>query len=238
LRRIPVQLARGWGGVEASSGHFRGMAWKARAMGGSASPLKAKLRRSLGSDIAAGMSLGESLPMASIDDSAARQADLSELNSVASAPPAPAVPPPPSGLFGRPSPGMEPPGTRRPTRGGGPGRELMELLALQMADGGFEDGPAIDELLKRIGCEWDAVRALVEPLLVTVAKRTNFDAERLARTATVRFLLRRHFPSRAALWERADKKAARYLVRELGTNSGAIDSLQSGIASAILPPAG
>jgi Ca-activated chloride channel family protein len=247
LRRIPVQLARGWGGIsQAAAGAGRGIRGaRYRAADARVSLHDSSAGESLldltraSDDTRFGAAFSEALPMSTANEGAAWESALAELESVGPTPPTAAAPQAPPGFIGRRLLKRRASATASaPAQTGNGGRGLTELLNLQAADGGFEHGGPIVELLAQAGRGWDAVRPVVENLLAGVARQSKFDAERLARTLVVRSLFRQCFADRASLWRRADKKSARYLARELGTTVQIIEALQSQIASAILPTPG
>ncbi len=200
LRRVPVALAKGWGGTDVAA---------------LACPAPAKnIRRRAGgaAGAAGGFGLMHALfgkPSASFGRSRHDKAEArgAVRSTGAGAPPPPAP---------RMKSAHEADGELDLCRESEPADEMQQLLSAMTAEGTSGPTPAIDALLTAAGRDPSAWRRTIADSL---PKPPPADAAAVVRTATVLLLLRDRFAAREPLWRRAAAKAVRYLENALGRSA-------------------
>lgn len=199
LRRVPVLLAAGWGGVAAAP-DLAGLAAEVRAMASEtvtrqAVPTQAR-RRAMPS--AAALPAG---PMPEAKLSGSGLLDLSRECDV-------------------PRRGMT---LREPTRIPEDRRaaDVRAILSLQYADGSFGWSRILDGIFLSLGLDADRWRAALEPSLPKSTPSSK--SGDVVSTVAILLLLSLHFPDQEPLWQRASRKASReFLAVAMGKTPAAV----------------
>lgn len=242
LRRVPVQLAKDWGGIAMGGAGGRG--------GGppmAPAPMAAPYQSFAPPSAASGMDYDASLGDPLLDA-------ISQ--STAGFMPRPASPPsaPPKGFLGflgkrrksagsdaaervrefnakrlakpadsspAPTPVTPPMSHAAEEAQSGaprdPGEDLRDLLNSQSAGGSFAESAAKDKLLAEMGRDSAVCCKRVEELLP--ASLAGAEREGVIRTAVVLFLLAQKFTADEPLWRRAKRKACQYLGKVMNLNA-------------------
>jgi hypothetical protein len=209
LRRVPVQMAQGWGAVYADLGVAGGgpAAAVPMAAGGVrmtlSSPAQAPGKPKASGMVARFRSLSRDLPAAQ-----SRTAWLGDYDA-------------------------EPSKTKRPSkRAASPSADdLQELLALQSADGWFGPHERVTELLARFVGGADRRRdAVVAALPLDI---NSASGEKAIDTALALITLPERFADREAIWRRAYRKACRhFLAPALGMSPEGVEQWLAGLRQA------
>lgn len=227
LRKVPILLAEGWGGVEAES---LGMAVtidktmdrtidrlqdsmpRRRSAKPGAPASLFKLFRKSSRDVNAGTAFpAQGAPAGALLDAGgsglldlSRERDieqdqiLEEISTELSA-------------------GASQPEDRRAT-------DVLAILSLQFVDGSFGWSPILRGIFHSLGLDSDRWRASLEPLLPK-SPRSSTSGDAVS-TVAILLLLAIHFPEQEPLWQRAGRKASReYLPGALNKSPTEIESL-------------
>jgi Ca-activated chloride channel family protein len=110
----------------------------------------------------------------------------------------------------------------------GPHAQLHEILAMQSADGWFGWSEAINDTGFDLVPDWDAARAAVKQAVEALPPDPARPVERVTRTVTILLLLRTCFADQQPSWRRAHDKARRWLAAATGKDAGETEAwLQS-----------
>jgi Ca-activated chloride channel family protein len=207
LRRLPVLLAAGWGGVEAERGHpaqAGNFVGRRRGAGGvtldrlrSTAPAAGPIPPSIAaasnarffSNAKSGSFLRKSVSEHAIDK------DIASAND-------------------HPS-------------------DVRAILSLQAANGAFGANPIIDVIFKRTRRDMLKWRSAVERAVSTVELHEKTDD--IVMTITILLLLQIQFPDQEQVWNRAFRKACRdFLAPALNKPAGDVDTWLSGVRAILL----
>jgi Ca-activated chloride channel family protein len=115
----------------------------------------------------------------------------------------------------------------------GPQDDLLEMLALQTADGSFEGGTRLGSILQLGDAQLAACRDTIAKVLDSFGGIRG-DRERIIGTVLALAAIRRWFPERRDVWVRASRKACRYLAKHLGLDMSVLEDVLDQAAS-VLP---
>jgi Ca-activated chloride channel family protein len=210
LRRVPVLMAKGWGGIETAARFNRAM-------------LRA------GGAACYGPSSGTT-----IDKTLDRSCDLDALGSLEERRASDSGKK--FGWFGRSrrkvdAPPMATARASEPT----PHDELSAILSRLNAHGSFDAIDGLDAMIAAAGRdagEWG--RAVEQSIPVTTGGLPHRDV--VVRTVMVLLLLRDRFADREAMWRRAAGKALRFLEKTLGRGAADVRAWVAGLESKLLTP--
>jgi hypothetical protein len=232
LRRVPVKLAAGWGGVDAAAASgvaacVAPMQSVANLVARPLPPMGASQR--LYRDVAPPGSMPISPPPAMADFDAdaslfeAGKTDTTQLGAGGNSG-SPASPPTKKsrGILSRLR-GQSQASSVAPAPAPANADPLLHLLSLQSADGSFGCDAVVEELVRAAGGNFKTWHQSVAGVLPgSVDARA---AGPIVATALALILLRTQFADREALWRRAARKACReYLAQAMGLTATEVDA--------------
>jgi Ca-activated chloride channel family protein len=117
-----------------------------------------------------------------------------------------------------------------------PGDDLFHLLARQAADGSFDDSATVERVLRGADLDYARLTAATDKLL-REAHVPPAHRPKLAHTLLVLLMLRMAFADRQPVWQRAFKKAARYLADVGQLRAGQVETWLTELDAASPKPA-
>ena len=110
--------------------------------------------------------------------------------------------------------------------------EMQQLLSAMAADGSFGATPVVYDLIKAAGRDATAWQKAIRDSLPELAKAS---ADAVVRTATALLVLRDRFAAREPLWRRAAAKAVRYLEQATGRSAADVRAWLKDLESKLFP---
>jgi hypothetical protein len=113
---------------------------------------------------------------------------------------------------------------------------LLHLLAHQAADGSFDDSAAVEQVVRGTRLDRVHLSAAIDKVLHEAHVPSNV-RPKLAHTLLILLVLRMAFADRQPLWQRAFKKALRYVTAEGQLHAGQAEAWLGEIAAGFRKPA-
>jgi Ca-activated chloride channel family protein len=205
VRRVPVLLAQGWGGVDTVPGTGLARMMAGGAAFAAAAPCMSPPAPAPAQARARGFARRLASGLAEFKKGLRAEA---KADAEASQPQEPMV-------------------LREEARPSKPADDLMALLSLQSAGGSFGKDSTLDRLGATFGLSDDDVARMLPSRFANAAGEP--DRRAAVRTAIALCILSKHFADREPLWRRADRKARKYLAKAMSLSALEVDAWLSSL---------